>query len=203
VVEVTEQPVGQTCSLVNGSGTMASAAVTNVLVTCSDIVSSSSSSSVSPTAPSDAPSTVIPSGSVVVYSDASVTAGFNADPNWDGGSGTVYDGEFTFASNKVLKYSNLAYQGLEWYNNPIDVSAKTTLHVDFWTPGITSIQVSIISVSGSVATENAVTKTLTPNAWNGIDIPLNSYIANKSAIRQIKLEATGGGTVYVDNIYFY
>lgn len=161
--------------------------------------SSSSSSSSSFTVPTNAPSTATPGGAVVVYSDASVTTGFNGDPNWDGGSGTVYEGEFSIAGNKVLKYSNLNYQGMEF--NGINVSAKTTLHADFWTPNLTGIEISLISLGPTV--ENAIAKVLTPNAWNSIDIPLSSYSANKSAIRQIKLVATGGGTIYVDNIYFY
>ena len=148
--------------------------------------------------PTNAPINTIPIGAIAVYSDTSVTAGFNSCPNW--GQATVCIPEQTIAGNKLIGYSNLNYQGLDWYNYPIDVSAKTTLHVDFWTPSLTNIQVSLIS-AGPV--ENAYTQVLTTGGWNSVDIPLSNYIADKSAIRQIKLVASGSGTVYVDNIYFY
>jgi len=151
-----------------------------------------------PNVPTNTPINTIPSGAIAVYSNESVTAGFNSCPNW--GQATVCIPEQTIAGNKVIGYSNLNYQGLDWYNYPIDVSAKTTLHVDFWTPNLTSIQVSLIS-AGPV--ENAYTQVLTTGSWNSVDIPLSNYIADKSAIRQIKLVASGSGTVYVDNIYFY
>ena len=109
----------------------------------------------------------------------------------------------TIASNKSLKYGFTApalYEGLDWAANPVDVSAKTKLHVDFWSPDITSVKVSIISAGA----ETAVTQALTVGSWNSVDIDLSLYTApNKSAIIQIKLEPGTGGTLYVDNIYFW
>ncbi len=149
-------------------------------------------------APTNAPSTVIPAGSIVIYSDAAAVAGFDSCPNW--GQATVCVGEQTIAGNKVLKYSNLNYEGLDWAGSPQNVSSKTRLHMDFWSPDLTSVKVSIISAGK----ENAVTQALTIGSWNSVDIDLASYtVPDKAAIIQIKLESTTPGTLYVDNIYFW
>jgi hypothetical protein len=150
------------------------------------------------TAPTNAPTTVIPAGSVTIYSDAASIAGFDSCPNW--GQATVCHGEQTIAGNKTLWYSALNYEGLDWSSNPVNVSAKGKLHIDFWTPDLTSVKVSIISAGK----ENAVTQVLTTGSWNGVDIDLSNYtVPDLSAIIQIKLESTTPGTLYVDNIYFW
>ena len=147
------------------------------------------------TEPNCAPDTVIPSGALTIYSDAAATAGFNAFPNW--GQATQYS-EATLASNKSLKYSNLNYEGIEF--TAVNVSAKGKVHFDFWSPDVTSVDVYLISPNK----ESKVTKTLTTKGWNSIDIDLSEYtVQDKTGINQIKLVATGSGTLYVDNIYFW
>jgi hypothetical protein len=150
------------------------------------------------TAPTTAPTTVIPAGAVTIYSDAASVTGFDSCPNW--GQATVCHGEQTIAGNKTLWYSALNYEGLDWSSNPQNVSSKGKLHIDFWTPDLTSVKVSIISAGK----ENAVTQVLTTGSWNGVDIDLSNYtVPDLSAIIQIKLESTTPGTLYVDNIYFW
>ncbi len=81
-----------------------------------------------------------------------------------------------------------------------NVSTKGKLHIDFWSPDLTSVKVSIISAGK----ENAFTQALTTGSWNSVDIDLSNYtVPDKTAIFQIKLESTGPGTLYVDNIYFW
>jgi hypothetical protein len=147
------------------------------------------------TEPTCAPTTVIPAGAVTIYSEAASTAGLNANPPWN--QATQYS-EATLAGNKSLKYTTLNYQGIEF--TAVDVSTKGKVHFDFWSPDITSVKVSIISPGK----ENAVTQVLTTNGWNSVDIDLNQYVVpDLTGINQIKLEATGSGTLYVDNIYFW
>jgi hypothetical protein len=150
-------------------------------------------------APTNAPTTTIPAGAVTIYSDAASVAGFNPFPNW--GQSTTYS-EVTIANNKSLKYvfgSATQYEGLDWSANPVDVSAKGKLHLDLWTPDLTSVKVSIISTGK----ESAYTQTLTAGSWNSVDIALSNYtVPDLKAIIQIKLETTTAGTLYVDNIYF-
>ncbi len=150
--------------------------------------------------PTCAPTTAIPGGSAVIYSDASSVAGLDTFPNWSQ-SPPVVGSEVTLAGNKALKYVfGALYQGIDWAGSPQDVTGKTTLHLDFFSPDITSVKVSIISAG----LENAVTRTITPGRWNAIDIDLAEYtVPNKSAIIQIKLEPNAAGTLFVDNIYFH
>ncbi|MBA4176135.1 MAG: hypothetical protein C0505_06200 [Leptothrix sp. (in: Bacteria)] len=154
------------------------------------------------TDPTCAPTTAIPAGSTVIYSDAAVIAGVDTLPNW-GQNPPVIGSEPTIAGNKSLKYvfgGSALYQGIDWSGTPQDVSGKATLHLDFFSPDITSVKVSIVSGG---AKENAVTKAVTPGNWNGIDIDLAQYtVPDKTAIIQIKLEPNVAGTLYVDNIYF-
>lgn len=147
------------------------------------------------TEPTCAPTTVIPADALTLYSETAVTAGFNAYPNW--GQATQYS-EVTLAGNKSLKYSALNYQGIEF--TAVDVSGKGKVHFDIWSPTLTSVQISLISPGK----ENAVTQVLTTKGWNSVDIDLSKYTApDLKGIFQIKLEATGSGTLFVDNIYFW
>ncbi len=152
--------------------------------------------------PTCAPTTAIPSGSTVIYSDASSISGLDTKPDW-GQSPPVVFSEPTIAGNKSLKYTfggTALYEGIDWSGNPQNVSAKTTLHLDFFSADISSVKVSIISAGR----ENAVTKAVTAGSWNAIDIDLALYtVPDKTAIIQIKLEPATAGTLYVDNIYFY
>ena len=154
------------------------------------------------TAPTCAPTTAIPSGSTVIYSDAASVAGLDTKPDW-GQSPAVVFSEPTIAGNKSLKYTfggTALYEGIDWSANPQNVSAKTTLHLDFFSADISSVKVSIISAGK----ENAVAKAITAGSWNAIDIDLAQYtVPDKTAIIQIKLEPGTAGTLYVDNIYFY
>ena len=83
----------------------------------------------------------------------------------------------TIAANKLLQYGWAGpgglYQGLDWSANPVNVSAKGKLHIDFWSPDITSVKVSLIG-GGQ---ENAVAQVLTTGSWNSVDIDLSAYTA--------------------------
>ncbi len=157
------------------------------------------------TAPTCAPTTSIASGSITIYSDASSVAGLNMAPDW--GQNNITRSEVTIASNKSEKYvfggAPFLYQGIDWTGaagtTTIDVSAKTTLHLDLWSADIASIKISLIG--GGL--ENAVTRTLTAASWNSIDIDLALYtVPDKTKTIQLKLEPISAGTLYVDNVYF-
>jgi hypothetical protein len=129
--------------------------------------------------------------------------GLNPFPDW-GQSPPVTSSEVTIAGNKSLQYvwagPGGLYQGIDWASNPVDVSAKGKLHIDFWTPNVASVKVSIISAG----LENAVTQVLTTGNWNSVDIDLSNYsVPNLAAVIQIKLEPATPGTLYVDNIHFW
>lgn len=152
-----------------------------------------------PTAAAPTPPTRSAADVLSVYSDAyAPITGIDLNPNW--GQSTV-PSDVTIAGNATRKYATLNYQGIDWSANPINVSAMTKLHIDVWTPDVTSILVSIISAGA----ENPVTLAPTLSGWNSFDIDMAQYtVPNKTAIIQIKIEGTpAGGTLYFDNLYFW
>ena len=129
---------------------------------------------------------------------ANVVVG-NWNPNW--GQNTVVS-EVTVGTNKIRKYANLNYQGVDISDAGIDVSAYTNLHIDVYATGA-SLQVFLISPNPT--TEQSYTVTTTGTGWNSFDIPLTSFTTpDKTKIFQLKFVATNpGGTVYYDNLYFW
>jgi hypothetical protein len=74
-----------------------------------------------------------------IFSDAyTPISGIDLNPNW--GQTTVPATE-TIAGNATRKYATLNYQGIDWANNPIDVSTMSRLHIDVWTADVTSVLV--------------------------------------------------------------
>ncbi len=152
------------------------------------------------TAPTCAPTTVIPAGAVTIYSDAGNVSGLDAFPNWNQNP-PVVGSEPTIAGNKVLKYTfGALYQGIDWSASPQNVSSKGMLHLDVWSADVASVKVSLIG-GGS---ENGITKSLTAGSWNSIDIDLALYTSpDKTQAIQVKLEPNVAGTIYVDNLHFH
>jgi len=139
-----------------------------------------------------------------VYSSA-YTNFSNVDffPNW--GQSTTFS-TYTPVNDETLKYSNLTYQGID-FNGAKNVSGMTKLHIDVWTPDMSSFKVWLIAGG-----ENAVTLTPTLSGWNSYDIDLATQFAgrNLSAAIQLKLERTlwtptdgNVNSLYLDNIYFF
>ncbi len=184
-----------------------------VQITAADGVSANDTADIAVTiditaAPPDAPTAPTASAADVInlYSetyDGTAATQINVT-NWNPGWGqaTVYSEE-TIAGNKVNKYSNLNYQGIEITS--VDVSGKTKVHFDLWTADETSFIFYLISPGPQ---QHGVTKNPTLNTWNSYDINLSEYTTGNASLDltdlfQIKIEGSGGKTVYIDNIYFY
>jgi len=129
-------------------------------------------------------------------------------PDW-GQGGCCGSGWALFDLNgdEMLQYSNISYQGNQ-LENPIDVSQMEYIHMDVWTADVVqSIEVSLISLTNG---ERPVVVNLTPNEWTSIEIPISDYTDQSGFtvddIHQLKYVGdpfSGGGDVYIDNIYFY
>ena len=150
-----------------------------------------------------APAPTVPEGDVIsIYSDAYTDiAGVNLNPDW--GQATVTEEIEITTDEMVLKMAGLNYQGIDWADNPQDVSGKTYLHVDIYSSSVTEINISVISPGQ----ENAVTITTEADAWKSIDIPLSDYtVPDLTGVIQLKFDDAGteaSPTIYVDNIYFH
>jgi Bacterial Ig-like domain len=151
-----------------------------------------------PTVAATVPPARLVSDVVSIYSDAyAPTAGINYFPNW---GQTTIDAEVQIAGNNTRKYTSFNYEGITF--TPIDVSSMTKLHMDVWTPDLTALDVFILS--GAPAAEQSIQVTPTKAGWNSLDIDLAGFTnPNKAAIKEMKLVATGGSTLYFDNLYFY
>lgn len=132
--------------------------------------------------------------------------GTNYFPDWgQAGQGSSW-AEFDLNGDKMLNYIKLSYQGIALADGTsIDVSGMEYLHMDVWTADLQKIETSLINVGPS---EKPVTKDLTANQWTSIDIPISAFTSqglSVDKIFQLKLVGTpwAGGTVFIDNIYFY
>jgi hypothetical protein len=133
---------------------------------------------------------------------------FNPFPDW-GQAGCCGSGWNMFELNgdEMLQYTNLSYQGNQ-FGSPVDVSQMEFIHLDIWTADVLeAIEISLISVSNG---ERPVTVQLNPNSWTSINIPVSEFTDQDgftvNDIHQLKYVGTpfaGGGTAFIDNIYFY
>jgi hypothetical protein len=81
----------------------------------------------------------------------------------------------------------------------------TYVHFDYWTPDATTLGFKIVNTSqpnGPTKESQFDLSTVTRMSWVSVDIPLSDFTTNKSAITQM-LFASSGGTVFIDNLYFY
>ena len=135
---------------------------------------------------------------ISVFNGAYTDVGSNFYPNW--GQSTTYE-QVALEGDMALHYNNLNYQGIQ-FNTAINGSAMTTLHIDYWTPNMTTFQVYLIAGG-----ENAVNLTPTLSGWNSADIDLaTAYPARTlNNIIQFKFQSVpfGGTEVYIDNLYFW
>jgi hypothetical protein len=205
----TSNPVGRITFDAVGVGTAQNAGAATVTATLAG-VAVTGSIGVTVTGGASAPSVAAPTpparnaGDVTsVYSGAyTYVGGVNFNPGW--GQSTVQS-EVQVAGNATLKYASLNYQGFEIAPG-LNLTGKTKLHFDIWTPDCTEFKFFLISLNPTVDTK-FVTVTPTLSGWQSVDVVLattyNGVVL--SNVQQMKMEGQpwGGGTVYIDNIYFY
>lgn len=133
-------------------------------------------------------------------------AGTNFFPDWgQAGQGSSW-AEFDLNGDKMLNYIKLSYQGVALADGTsIDVSGMEYLHMDVWTADLEKIETSLISKTNG---EKPVVKSLTANQWTSLDIPISAFTSQGLTVAdifQLKFVGTpwAGGSVFIDNIYFY
>lgn len=164
----------------------------------------------------------LPSGSVLAMFDSSGVYANSPGIGWYASWGSVTSqGDYTITntSTVVKKYAGLQYAGMEFYGNPINVTAYNTFHIDVWTPNANQLGIKLVSLTGGTqdpqVNVSAASGLITTNHWVGLDIPLSAFATafpgwDPSNLQQMLLvdnssAGTGvqGGTFYVDNVYFY
>ncbi|MCX6209132.1 MAG: T9SS type A sorting domain-containing protein [Bacteroidetes bacterium] len=145
---------------------------------------------------------------ISIFSDAYTNiSGTNFNPNW--GQGTQVS-DTVVSGDNIMKYHRLDYQGTQ-LGSRVNASAMENIHFDIWTPNATQIQIFMVNEGNTGGpVEQSVTRTLTQNGWNSIDIPMTSYHASIiSSISQFKIQVPGFSyqnspfIYYLDNIYFW
>jgi hypothetical protein len=134
----------------------------------------------------------------------------NYFPNW--GQANVVS-QVSIGGKNTLVYTGLDYEGTYLGSNsagtngaPQNVSAYSSLHIDYYSANSTTLNVNLIN-SGDVTGGNPVqvAKSLTvPTAgvWTSVDIPLSSF--SPVDLKKVdQMMFTGNGNIYFGNIYFH
>ncbi len=122
--------------------------------------------------------------------------------------------EDTIAGNPTKKYTLLGFNGIETTSEPVNASGMTYLHLDVWTPNITTLNVKLVSFLGdgnmgpNGDSEANLNLSPTLGQWNQFHIPLidftNAGLASLDDLNQYILTSTpfGSGILFLDNMYF-
>jgi len=119
----------------------------------------------------------------------------------------------------ILEFSNITFTGSEFTQHEIDATSKKYFHIDVWTPDVQSLSVKLVDFAPTGAYDAAnnladlktftvADGTLKPNAWNSLVINmdslagLNKHYNYMAQLLLVDNDATPGGTVFVDNVYF-
>jgi hypothetical protein len=138
---------------------------------------------------------------ISIYSETYTNpAAANYFPGW--GQATQFK-VFEIGMDSMLEYSKLNYQGIE-FGETINASSMDTLHLDVWSTSVSNLEIYPISTGSG---EKKVTKSLTANTWNTLQIPLTDYTSQSLTMNdliQFKFVDPDDkkGTIYIDNIYF-
>ena len=118
------------------------------------------------------------------------------------------------SGNAVKKYSALDFVGIEATTSPIDATAMTYFHTDFWTGDATTFKIKLVDFGANGTFGGGDDKehqldfpTPAQNTWVSLDLPLSSFtgLTTKAHIAQLIYVGapSGNNTVYIDNVYFH
>ena len=121
--------------------------------------------------------------------------GVNTNPSW--GQSTVVS-EISISGNNVLQYANFNYQGTDWAGTPQNISNMEYLHVDVWTNNQSP---NVFVISSGPEVPHAIASVA--GSWQSLDIPVAGITGNLTNTIQFKFDGGNGGTIYLDNLYFW
>jgi len=120
----------------------------------------------------------------------------------------------TIVGNPTRKYTNLGFNGVETVATPVNAAGMTYLHLDVWTPNITTLNVKLVSFLGdgfggpNGDSEGGLNFTPEAGKWNRLHIPLADFTAaglsSLNDLNQYIFTSTpfGSGVLFLDNVYF-
>ncbi len=199
------------------------------------VLSASVPPSPTPVLTNNAPTPTLPQSAVLsLYNSSGVYTNHPIErwlATWSGAA----ESPFTIPATgrTVLKYSNLQYAGVEFYNNDptlgaggdnvggatnfsINTTGYDTMHVDLWTPNGNQFGVQLVSINPTEAAQvNFVPPGggITNFGWVSLNIPLSSFATANPLTVFTNLQqllwldnmtnGVSGSTFYLDNVYFY
>ena len=159
--------------------------------------------------PGPAPTPTVAAEDVIsIYSDTYTTGvnGFNINPGW--GQATQISQVTVAEGDQVLLMESLNYQGHTF--DAADLSGMTHVHFDYYSHEVAfgDLPFSIINtgVPGGTVEQAVTTDASTIDTWVQVDIALSEYTNMTEllgAIDQLKWGDCAGGSIYIDNLYFY
>lgn len=160
-----------------------------------------------PTAPiTKAPIPTAPQANVVsIFSNAYTNVALSeVNPNW--GQSTTLS-SVNIQGDATWLFENLNYSGLVTnYGNPTNLTGKTFVHFDYFTPDATTLGLKLVNTSfpdGNASKEDIeFVSSVSLGTWVSVDIPLSKFSTDISGITQIIFESSSA-KVYIDNLYFY
>ena len=130
--------------------------------------------------------------------------------SWSGSPQNYYT--ITNTGSVVLNCPGLSFVGNTYYSNPINLTGKTTMHIDLWTATGNQFYIQLVSISPTQPAQVGLFNMGT-NQWVGLDIPLSQFasanpstvLANIQQILWVDNVGSGvlGANFYIDNVYFY
>ena len=117
--------------------------------------------------------------------------------------------------NDTKKYTGLDFVGIETTGvNLIDASSMTHFHIDIWTPNMTTFRIKWVDFGangifqgGDDSEHELIFANPTQGQWVSYNIPLSDFTGLNSTANSAQLIFSGlpagGGTLFVDNVYFY
>ncbi|MBQ4395372.1 MAG: fibronectin type III domain-containing protein [Paludibacteraceae bacterium] len=144
------------------------------------------------------------SGKLVIPVFTDAMAGAPAPIHSGGwGEATIHEWLNLSANDKVFYVQNLNYAGWHSWGADIDATGMQFFHVDVYSLGATSVNVT--PISHDPTQEGSYTIELTPNAWTSVDVPLSAYANIEwNKIFQFKfMWPEGGNELMIDNVYFW
>jgi len=150
---------------------------------------------------------------------------------WSGGGGSVTDFTISGTTHVVKKYELRNYIGIEFIGGPastppvapganeIDIATPgmTHMHMDVWTPDGSHLVIKLQDAGADSVVVNGDPVKLWPvtltgkNQWISLDLPIGTAENQGAAwtgknVAQIVISLdtpAAGGTLYLDNLYFY
>jgi len=163
----------------------------------------------SPTNPAPAPTNM---NVISMFSDAYTNV--NVD-TWNTVWSQATYVEDTIAGNPTKKYTNVGFNGIETTTEPIDASGMTYLHMDIWTPNVTTFNMKLVSFLGDGFQgpngDSEANLNFTPKIgeWTQLHIPLadftNAGLTSLDDLNQYIFTSStpfGSGILFLDNMYF-